>query len=276
MKYLFLCLFSFIAIKSFGQNTDSVSKIIFRYVKGGSSWGQPGVYSKYEIIEISTFTDKYYKITKHLLIKQTAGNDGKTFGNDTTELEVKRYKKIQKKGIEKLILQLNTTRDNFNKDYVIQYLKRPGEPDILRVARRTDSEWMFDKDSVDADDRKTNIGRIRNFYKLESFLNSKKPNLEYGELVIMDSWNRLSIDFIKNGLDTVKYYSQLYNLFGQPFYKRNKNPRTASTGIVNLEINNSIRGILPKSSFLKENIDLNNVKDEYIKWYLDKCIKVIF
>jgi len=266
MKYFLSVFLIFTLSEAFGQNVDSVSKIILIYGKSHNSWGDPGIYGKSERIEIQLINKRSFKITKHILFTSSAGNDGNTFRSDSTIIGTAFYPLVSKAKIKDLLFELNNNEDNFNAEFIIRYLKKPQKRIIDSISNSQGDSLFFDEDFLS--ERRSGLKKIRSFNKLDSFLYNKKPDPKM-HLVVTDGANHLTILII--GKETTKYSSELYNLFGQPFFKETQtNSMSNEIGVVNLGINTAIFAILPKSSFLKENIDLNRVTKDYLKWYLEK------
>jgi len=266
MKYFLSVFLFFLLHQAFGQNVDSVSKIILIYGKSHNSWGDPGIYGKSERIEIQPINKRSFKITKHVAFTSTAGNDGNTFSTDSTIIGTGPYPLISKAKIKDLLFELNNNKDNFNAGFIIRYLKKPQTRIIDSISNSQGDSLFFDKDFLS--ERRSGLKKIRSFNKLDSFLYNKKPDPKM-HLVVTDGANHLKILIIGRGM--TEYTSELYNLFGQPFFKEaEKNSMANETGVVNLKINTAIFAMLPKSSFLRQNIDLNRITQDYLSWYLEK------
>lgn len=250
---------------AFGQFADSISKITFRYDKGHYTFGSSERYSTSEIVEYSKSNDTEFKITSHIQLKKSYDSATSSISVDTIK---RRFSKtsIANGRIEKLFNELNISRDNFSSDYVKPFLTVPTRKVILNVASKYDLRWMFKNESSDKAERNKLFKSIQTFSLLDTFLLMKKPNPEY-HLVVTDVWNGLSITCL-SGADTIEYRSQYFELFGQPVKKYVNKKYSDSKKTINLEINNSIKGIVPKNSLISQAVDLNELKDEYISWFI--------
>ncbi len=258
----------------FGQRADSINKIIIKYGKSHNSWGYPGIYAKGEVFELSKTINNNFKITRHFTSTASTGNDGKTYKKDTTELSTRRFKIITKEKIQVWLTQLNTNRENFTATFIRPKLTKPTKKEILGVAKKYDKIWMltgegedyFDKEDR-ADARKA-IRQMKSFFELDSFLMYKRPTIEY-DMVVIDSYNSLNILTIQNS-DTTEYRCQFFEPLGQPINRYDKRNYMTRSKVFNLEANTSALIFLPRNSMLGKVLSLNNIKEQYIKWYLER------
>ena len=254
---------------AFGQSIDSVNKIVIQYVKSHNSWGNPGIYGRWEVIEFSKTSNDNFKISRHVSATLSAGDDGKTFHNDTIELSTKTSKIITKEKIKYWLTQLNTNEDNFTLSYIKPQLKMLSKNEIFKVAKKYNELWILDDTDFDREDKaysKKAINEMKRYYGLDSFLIYKRPTIE-DDKVVTDNYNGLIISTINN-TDTTEYRCQFYEPLGQPIIRYNNRNYTKSSKVFNLIANVSAQTLLPKSSMISKALDLNNIKEDYIIWYL--------
>ncbi len=261
--FLFLMLLS--AQVVFGQFTDSISKITFCYDKGYYTFGSSGSYSINEIIEYSRLKNTTFQIINHIQLKKYYDSATNSISIDTIRLSFSK-KPISHSRTEKLFRELNISRDNFNADYVKPFLKEPTNKEIINIVNKNDLKWMFENDYSDRKDRRNLFKNIKIFLLLDTFLLIKKPNPEY-DVVFSDVWNVLLITCL-NGVDTIEYRSQYFELFGQPVKKYVNKKYSDNKNFINLEINNSIKEFVPANSLISQAVDLNQLKEEYISWFI--------
>jgi len=261
--FLFAMLFSGQVV--FGQFADSISKITFRYNKGHYHFGLSGCYSIGEKIEYSKLNNAGFQLTSHIQIKRYYVPTLDSIILDTIKLNLSTIP-IPTEKVEKLFEELNISRDNFNAAYVKPFLKHPTKRHIITTAKRYHLKWMFKSDYSDKEDRKRLFKNIKDFSLLDTFLLMKKPNPEFNE-ILMDAWNDLSI-FCLSAADTIQYRSQYFEIFGQPVTKYVNKKYSEGKKTVNLEINNSIREFVPPNSLISRVVDLNQLKKEYIAWFI--------
>jgi len=261
MKHILFFLFIIYSLNVVAQTTQPVSKILIKYSRGYNPFNQLGVYSRGEIFEISSVNDSIFKIDRYFKITHTTIDSVRT-KKDTAEISVK-HRFISKRTIESLFAQLNITKDNFNASFIKPQLKKPTRKQILDIATKLDKHDEFEKENVD--DAKARIAKIQNFDKLDSFINLNRPDPNVS-LVIVDAWDRLDV-YLINKADTIRYIGEFHQLLAQPFSRLDR-----SKGIVNLQINTTIAGILPKSSILRKRLDINSLTEKYVEWYIDKVL----
>lgn len=271
MTKLLLSVFLLFGHYTFGQSADSVNKIVFSYGKSHSSWGDPGIYGGGEIIELLKTPKGDFIISRHITTTASAGDDGKTFRKDTTELSTKTYRAIRKEQVQFWLTQLNTNKENFNVSFIRPKLTALTRNEILQVAKKYNKLWLLTDTSFDREDKayaKKAIKEMQSFAALDSFLAFKRPTIEF-EMIVTDNYNGLIITTIKNS-DTTEYRCQFFQPLGQPISRYVNRKYLTGSKVFNLEANTSAQIFLPKNSMISKVLDLNNIKEEYIKWYLDK------
>jgi hypothetical protein len=271
-KFL-LSVFLLVGQFALGQSADSISKIIISYGKSHNSWGDAGIYGRGEVIELLKTSNGDFKISLHFTTTASAGNDGKTFNKDTTQLSIKSLQVISKQKIQYWLTQLNTNKANFTVSFIKPKLTTPNKKEILQVAKKYDKLWKLtdsDFDREDKADARKRINEMKKFVGLDSFLVFKRPTIEY-DMVVIDSYNGLRILTI-NKADTTEYRCQFFQPLGQPVTCYRHKDYMKGTKVFNLEFNTSTQALLPKNSISIKALDLDNIKEEYIKWYLDKML----
>lgn len=266
MRRLIISLLLLIGQLSYGQTTDSITKIIFTYSKGHNSWDDPGIYGRSEQIEFSPSGKENFKLTKYFKVDYSAGVDGKTFTKDTIQISTKKYSEINRLYFQNWLTQLNTQKENFTEAFIKPKLTQPNKKEISAVAKSLDKELFFDKDF--SEERKEVTKKIQSFYRLDSFLILTRPNIEY-LMVVIDNWNRLRIEVIKQS-DTTIYQCQFFVPLGQPVYRYDHKDFSNEKRVFNLEINSCAQKFLPKKSLIYKILDIDNIKERYIKWCLEK------
>ncbi|WP_243346968.1 hypothetical protein [Parabacteroides sp. FAFU027] len=255
-----------LGLLAFGPVAYSSTKIIFKYSKGHNSWNNPGIYGNSEQIEYTQTNDNNFRLTRFFRVACSAGKNGRTFTKDTTEFSTKKHAMPNKHYVKNWLIQLNTHKENYNDAFVKPLLTKPDKKTIAYVAKSIDQELFFDKDFKK--ERKTITKKIQTFYRLDSFLIQTKPNIE-NSFVVTDVWHNLRIEVINNNDSTI-YQSQFWDPFGQPISRYEHYKYRNEINIINLEANIFARAFLPKGSLTFKILDINNVKQEYIKWCLKK------
>lgn len=271
MPKILVSVFLLIGQFALGQNADSINKVIISYGKSHNSWGNPRIYGRGEVIELLKTSNSDFIILRNFTTAASAGNDGKTFHKDTTELNTKIFQAIKKEKIQFWLTQLNTNKENFTVTFIRPKLTPPTKNEILQVAKKYDKLWMLtdtDFDREDKADARKAIKEMKAFVALDSFLIFKRQTIEY-EMIVTDNYNGLRIMTIKNS-DTTEYRCQFFEPLGQPITRYDNRNYMRSSKVFNLEANTSAQTFLPKNSMINKVLDIDNIKEEYIKWYLDK------
>jgi preprotein translocase subunit Sss1 len=246
------------------------------YRIGYSSWGKNGIYSKSEVFELIETENENYKIIKHLKISEKAKN--RILSKDTTSIKTSNYKLIPKNEVQNLLIELNTNKENFTEDFLKQNFKKPTKKEILKIAKKIDQKKYFINDYDEKADTEKKYSQIQDYKYIDEYLNTNKPNAdEY--FVTVDVWNSLGIiTFSKE--QTKSYELRFLENCGQPisidFAKLDEKEKIVgilenkSSTIINLNVNLILQKILPNNTKLWNAIDLNEIRNEYIIWYLDK------
>jgi hypothetical protein len=268
MKLLILVGLLITGIKCVAQNT-SFDKVIISYAKGHNSWaGQPEVYSNEERFEYTPTKSGDYKIVRYQKIEFLACEDGGTCARDTAEVRLNKFK-VARKIFDDLYIQLTTTKLNFTPAFIRPYLIPATENDIIAISKKIDKYYKFEDD--DKQELAESINRIKRFYKIDSFINIRKPDTALLYTSMTDAWDFLRLSFIK-GNDTTVFDSNFYRPLGQPILKLRVNRKFMYTQFFNLEVNTLLEGMLPKSSILRKRVGINSLTEEYVEWYIDKVL----
>lgn len=256
MWVIFLILFYFLG---YSQNTESIDykRIEIVFVKG-NSW-QEGIYSKSEVIAIIQDNNDF-RISEYLKVNSIKKRD--KYRTDT--IKVKQNRVIKREQIDRLLKELDINKNNFTQEYLIENFTKPTKKEILKIAKEIDRGLHFRKKYNTKNDIETKYSELQEYKYLSEFIEISKPKLNE-KLGINDAWNNLKIA-IYSGNEMTTYDFQLFKNCGQPI---SINWKDKSDQIINLNVNLILKDILPKDSNILENIDLNNIRDEYIAWFIE-------
>lgn len=271
-KFLFLFIFSFQLLHS--QNIENVDKFIFSYSIGHSSWDKIGKYSTTEVLELIKTVKGDYKISKLLKINSIRKSKD-LFINDTIKFNIKSHKLIQKKLIDSLLIEINTNKENYNESFIASNISKPTKKEIFEIAKKIDCKDYFINDYDEKEDIKQKYTEIQNFKYLSEFIDIDKPDIN-SERITMDIWNNLRITTFLKESTKIYDFNFLYNC-GQPisnnlveFDKMGKIKIIENTNnqIINLRANQRLQNVIPSNTILCGTLDLKNLRDNYIKWFL--------
>lgn len=259
----------------FSQNSENITKIKLVYSNGGHSWGQNGIYSRSEIFELTKIENGDFKISEQFKVNEKA--KGKIFSKDSISIKTSNYKIISKNEIENLITSLNINQENFTEEFLRQNLTKPTKKEILDIAKKNDNKDYFKNGYDEKTDVEKKYSQIQEFKYFDEYLNIYKPNVnEY--ILTMDAWNSLGIiTFSKE--ETKSYDLQFFKNCGQPISthnieidKENKKVKVLENkrlAVINLNVNLILQKILPNDTKIWNELDLKNIRNEYIVWYLE-------
>jgi hypothetical protein len=275
MKKIILIVLFFFVQFTYSQNFENVNKFRFIYSIGGSSWGKNGIYSRSEIFELTKTEVGDFKISKQISVSKKA--KGKIFSEDSIFIKTSNYKIIAKKEIENLLISLNTNKENFTAEFLKQNLTKPTKNEVFEIAKKCDQKDYFKNDYDEKTDTEKKYSQIQEYKYFEEYLNIDKPNVN-GYEITMDAWNELSIiTFSKE--ETKSYNLQFFKNCGQPisidFIEINRKDKIVklienkSSTIINLNVNLILQKMLPNNTKLWNVLDLKNIRNKYINWYLE-------
>ena len=251
---------------AFAQTGYPCEKIVFNYSKGHSTWERNEVYSNSEIIEFTATSEGNFRITRFYTISHSVREKGKKFTQDSIELPTKKYTEVSGLYIQNMLTQLNTHKENYSESFVKSRVVKPSTKEIKKIAKSIDEQLFFDRDFKE--ERRAISKKIRNLHNLDSFLLETKP--ETGILsIVSDAWHYLSINAISTA-DTTNYHFNFFKPLGQPISWFEDNKFNKVKIISNLEANTTAQQFIPKESRTFKILDMNNIKEHYIEWYLEK------
>ncbi|MCO6164478.1 hypothetical protein [Flavobacterium sp. NRK F7] len=275
MRNILLLFILFCGNYIFSQNFENISKIKFSYIHGGSSWGKNGIYSRSEIFELTKTENGDFKISQHLKINQKVHN--KVFSEDSITINTSNYKTIPKSDVDYLLTSLNTNKENFTEEFLIQNFTKPTKKEILKIAKQNGDKNYLKNDYDEKNDTEKKYSEIQNYKYFDEYLKLNQPILNVITLTF-DAWNSLGIiTFSKEetklyDLDFPKYCGHPISVNYIEIKEKDKKINiieNKSSSIINLDVNLILLKILPKNTKLSVELNLNNIRDEYINWFLE-------
>lgn len=251
----------------FSQNVENVNKIHLIYSKGGNSWGKNGVYSRSEVFELTKTEKGDFKISKHLKIDEKA--KGKIFSKDSTTLKISKYKLVSKNEIQNLLTSLNTNKENFTEEFLKQNFTKPTKSEIIKTAKKNDYYLKKDVENF--------YSQIQAYKYLEEFIKIEKSDIN-NTLLTVDAWNSLRIiTFFKeeNKIYTLDFFTNCGQPISINYAEINKADHKVkikenqSYQVINLDVNLILQKIVPNDTSLWNSLNLNNILNQYIIWFLE-------
>jgi hypothetical protein len=256
--YIFLLLGELV----FAQNPNDFEKIVFEYNHEHEYGTNKGIFSKEQFFELTKSNTGNFIFEKNI---QTI----KTFNGKIVKTKTKKIKNqlnVDKENIIGLFSELNINKDNFTLEYIKPKINKPKVSLIKKLIKEKSFILNFEKKIISKEQKRKIINEILEFNELKEFIEFEKPkaNALYG---MVDGVENLKISFIiKN--DTTIYKAETFHKCGQPINLIENN--TYNHKIINLDVNAKIEYILPKKSLIRNEFNLNNITEKYIRWYIDK------
>ncbi len=262
MKYL---LFLFFTSISFGQNIDLIDQISFYYYTGGNVWNKDGIYSKSENFDFIRKQDGDYVLSKHFVILEKVKKS--VYQKDTIFKTIRQLKVIPKSESYILLAELNTNNDNFTEQYLREHFSKPTKRELRKIARSVNEESYFIKNKYqNRIDIKENYWRLQSFDLLEKYIETNQPKISE-TVVTNDGWNYLEINIFGQN-NSIVYSLDFLNYAGQPITIRNISNISTITTVINLDVNIILKNLIPEKTLPSKELDLDNIRDNYIAWYL--------
>jgi hypothetical protein len=256
-------------------HSQNVDKLKLVYSKGGSSWDKNGIYSTCEVFELFKTKTGDYKFSTHLKINSI--QKGKSmFYNDTIAYKTKKYRLLTNNEIDKLLYELKTNKENYTEFFLTTNFLCPTNKEIIKIANKYKKEDYFKNDYDEKEYVVKKYSEIKNYKYFNEFLSKNKPSIHDHELTF-DAWNSLGIFTFSNNITKI-YNLQFFKNCGQPIsidsieideQRRIKIFENANKQVINLEVNKILQSILPQNTILYSALDLRNIRDNYIKWFLE-------
>ena len=274
MRKILLLFILFCGNFIFSQNFENLNKIKFSYSVGGSSWGRNGIYSRIEIFELIKTENGDFKISQHLKVNEKVYN--KVFSKDSITIETSNYKTIPKSEVDYLLYSLNTNKENFTEEFLMQNFAKPTKKDILKIAKQNGEKSYLKNDYDEKNETEKKYTEIQNYKYFDEYLNLNKPDINIFTIT-SDGWNRLGIITFSNE-ETKLYNLDFFQNCGQPisvnYIEINEKDKKVnilenSSSIINLNVNLVLLKILPKKTKSTIELNLNNILNKYITWFLE-------
>lgn len=254
-------IFLLITNLTFAQTSNDFDTVIFEFNHDYDYGKNKGIFSKKEYLVLIRISDNEYTFGENF--QQTKSFDFKTI--KTNNFKFKNLQFVDGEKVAMLFKELKTNKDNFNFQYIRPSLKRIKKSSIKKIIEEKEIIWKTESKIVTNKQRKKVINEILKFSQFENFIEFEKPkkNAIYG---LLDGSKNLKISFVKNN-ETFIYKAETFHKCGQPIEILDKNADDSK--IINLEVNKLIENILPKKSMFRDEFNINNITEKYIRWYIE-------
>nr|WP_199002120.1 hypothetical protein [Flavobacterium sp. ASV13] len=243
----------------------SKKEFVIKYCIGHYNFGETGEFEKWEnfkfvINEKKFILKEFQSITNQYVYNPETQKNNQKISDTLFEFPNKKFEKTE---FENLISQLNQNQNNFNIDFINANLsKKISKKQILEIAKKQDqSYWFIDDVTKKTDDfGKQKVQEIQNFENFEKYIQDAEPKID--KLVVLsDGWNFAELGYANSSpIGRLNFNSVL----GQPIQLTN------NSQVINLNVNLILLKILPKKSLLYKKVEFENIKADYINWFIQK------
>ncbi|MFC4479928.1 hypothetical protein [Flavobacterium chungangensis] len=251
LYFIFLLLISF---KLIGQ-TSSEKEFSIKYTIGKYNFEKIGEYEKQEVFKFIE-KDSFFVLTSFYSIKNKYKYNAETKRNNrkiSDTITKSSHRKFDKIVVENLIKALNQNENNFTSDFIESHLlAKITKKEILKIAKKQDRLYWFDDDAG-----KQNLAEIQSYKKFDQYIKETNPAVNT-VMVFSDAWN-----FAEISSGESNYKMNFHSALGQPILINNLKQ------IINLNVNLLLLQLLPENSLLAKQVELQNIKTNYIEWFIE-------
>lgn len=238
-----------------------------KYTKAHCSRGNTGEYQKeeifkFELLENEVILKEFVQISYSFIYNVETQKNDLSISDTIKEFP---NKKIRKKIINNLFSSLNENGNNFNSQFIKNYLpKKINKEHILKIAKRMNTEYWFLDDNTGKLDEfgRARIKLIQNFDRFDEYIKLITPKED--EVVFIDgalNYAQITLEG-SNSIYTLDFFQK----FGQPIRHCIGAEKVLNT--INLKSNLILLDIIPKSN-LSEKLTLENIIENYVYWYIE-------
>jgi hypothetical protein len=205
------------------------------------------------------YRDEYIRTTRPDTIKV-----------DTRNYKVKIGRSINTKEIEALFTSLSTRIDQqalFEQIDTTELKKHLTEKQIRRVAKWYEVDWKFRRRYSTKEENSAFFESCKSLDTLKTYLIERFDTSGYA--IISDYSSTINIR-ISTRQTEYRFEGKYPNPVKQPWYNHTDTYQLFGQAVLNLNINQSLRKLLPKGFLLKETISTVALVDDYIVWYLER------
>jgi hypothetical protein len=259
-------IFFFLFCNAMLLNAHSIGDTLTIRCNKDSYWNSNPKHAHKELVEIIHLENNKYKRNHYQFIKNTKNDD-------STKKRITKYDTLFKSDIIKLdsnfIQDIRQEMEIESKVFTSQeFIKIVGniKRKHVRAAIKKPTIRGNFRLTFDGDD----IKEIQSFVYLNEYISYLKNS---GKHYTTDVSNSLFIT-IENASNYITIHQDFLYNSGQPMNVYYKNTNTSIFGLVNPLLNIKLAKIVPRKSYLKNYTIINNLRDNYIIWYLEHGYKL--
>ncbi len=257
----FKILFFFLFCKIILLKAQNFGDTLIIFCSKDSYWNSNPKYAHKESLIITYIGNNNFQRNRYKFIKQSKIDT-------TTQKRIISFDTLFKTDIIKLDTdfisgikkEMETTNNNFTSQEFINMVGK-----IKRKHIRTAIKKPTKKGKLYLNFDGNDLKEIQNFAYLNEYIIYLK---NIGKYYTTDVWNSLFIT-IENASNYVTIHQDFLYNSGQPMSVYNKNTDTRVFGLINPLLNTKLAKVVPRKSYLKNYVTINNYRDDYILWYLE-------
>src|SRR5690606_33530587 len=114
-----------------------------------------------------------FRISEYLKVNSIKKGDN--YRIDT--IRIKQNKVIKREQIDKLLKELDTNKNNFTQEYLIEHFTKPTKKQIFRIAKQIDRDFHFRKKYNTKSDIETKYSELQEYKYLSEFIETNNPKI---------------------------------------------------------------------------------------------------
>jgi hypothetical protein len=148
-----------------------------------------------------------------------------------------------------------------------EFILLTDEKHIRKVAKQYKEDWHFKMSYTTKEKNEIIFKGCQSVDTFNLFVSTMFDTSGY--IMITDVWDEMHV-YIKTSEKEFIFEGKYPNAFKQPWYDHSDTSKWATASIVNLNINKFLVAILPDKFHRRNEIELQSLTEEYIKWYLKR------
>ncbi len=272
MKKIFLIIV-FCSSISFGQTLDTIRKIEIYYGYGAQCFPRDGIYAREERFVFNKCDNGDFELSAQQKRRHISKQNATVFSKDSSTTNLN--KKCNSKILLDFIKSLNENKQNFSLAFLNSKIDKPSKHKIKMIARKMDKFYLLEcYGFLDCEHRNKIIDSIQKFNHFDQFVSSM--NLTNNQMILIGYYDMARITITSQNNITSYDFSFVNNVIGQPIIKSYNKKYLINYACVNLEANEKIRQLIPKSSMTYKAFDLKRITEGYISWYIEHLYSGIY
>ena len=223
--------------------------------------------NKYQVLyyQIEKSIYRFHPIPKH-----------DSFEKDTRQVKSYSNSELTQQTLSRLIKSLEQNKklnyslpDKEFKNYV-------NYRTVRRIAKRHNGDWHFKRKYMIKEERDSIIKGCQSLDTFNIYLSEISDTSSFGMTLVTDVHSGLEIELTYNTFDKVLFETQYPDIWGIPWYYDTHTSPWQYKYILNSDINHYFLKLVPRTFLNKEHLEIKQLIDLYIKWYLQRKDIILF